>query len=470
MGREDNWKDIAAFNNTRLIEGRGGFYDIVLREGEYEKNADTDLLLHFNSPADLFTLSGYDPVETSTVYSEQYSNLGTAAAAFRYSSDIISFSTGDGTIFSSAYTGGDFSVEFRLYPARLAEGERVLLWEGARLQDGRVYPQKLECGISGRRLLWRMDNFFRSPGGTFLSLELRGSGTLLPRQWDHHLLRYDAETGLLEYLLNGTPEAVTYTTASRREEPAVFIPAPGSSEKGILKIGGSLVGMMDELRISRSFIEEPFLDTYRQQTGTAVTRVFDLEYSNSRLLRISSSPRKPGGTSVRYFYRVSNTLSGANSLPEAWREFVPGQNLEFEARGRYVQVMVELFPEGTGTLSPSVPELQIHYEPDLPPLPTSMLSAKPGDEKIELSWRRVIESDVAGYLVYYGFKPGNYFGTGLPAGDSPIDVGDKDSVTLEGLENGKLYYFAVVTYDSSNPPHYSGFSDEISSRPSGTAP
>jgi len=473
LGREDNWKDISMFENTRLEEGRGGFYDIVLRDGEYEETPETDLVLHFNSPADLFTMSGYDPIDTQIAYSTAYRSLGTAAAAFRNESDILVFSSGRDTIFSPLYAGGDFSIEFRLYPARPAEGESIILWEGSYVQDGTVYPQKLECGISGRKLLWRLDNFFRSADGRFLSIELFGTETLLPRQWNHHLLRYDSRTGLLEYILNGIPEAITYTTDTGREEPVVYNASPGSSEEGILRIGKNFVGLMDELRISRSFIEDPFLETYPQRTGTAVTRVFDLGYSNSRLLSITSDRKTPENTSVRYFYRVSDSLLTRNSLPGQWKEFFPGRNLEFEARGRYVQVMTELFPEGTGSHTPRVSNLEIHYEPDLPPLPPSRVSAKPGDRSIDLSWRDVIEADVAGYLVYYGIKPGNYFGTGLPAGDSPIDVGKNTSLHLEGLENGKLYYFAVVTYDSSSPPHFSRFSEEISSRPSavhGTGP
>lgn len=466
LGQEDNWRDISVFDNTRIVEGRGGFYDVILREGEYDESEETDLILHFNSPADLYTTSGYRPLASQTAYSEDFGNLGTAAAAFRYESDSITFLTGNNTIFSPTYTGGDFSIEFRLYPARLAEGERILLWEGSLVENGRVYPQKVECGFSGRRILWRMDNFFRSPDGRFLSVELRGHESLLPRRWDHHLLRYDGETGLLEYLRNGVPEAITHTTDSGNEEATVYIPSPGASEEGTLHIGGSFIGMMDELRISRSFVDDPFLDTYRQRTGTAITRVFDLEYSNSRLLKITSRHRTPADTSIRYFYRVSDSLAGRNSLPGPWREFLPGQNLEFEARGRYVQVMMELFPEGTGVETPSISELQIHYEPDLPPLPTSLVSPTPGDRRIDLSWRPVVDNDVAGYLVYYGLKPGNYFGTGLPAGDSPIDVGEATSIHLEGLENGRLYYFAVVTYDSSSPPHYSDFSEEISARPS----
>jgi len=37
---------------------------------------------------------------------------------------------------------------------------------------------------------------------------------------------------------------------------------------------------------------------------------------------------------------------------------------------------------------------------------------------------------------------------------------------MEGLENGKLYYFAITSYDNAEIPHESVFSREISIRPS----
>ncbi|MFW5747687.1 MAG: hypothetical protein ACOCX6_02700, partial [bacterium] len=71
-----------------------------------------------------------------------------------------------------------------------------------------------------------------------------------------------------------------------------------------------------------------------------------------------------------------------------------------------------------------------------------------------------------GYLIFYGTRPGRYFGTDSDDGPSPVDAGMNTEFTLEGLENGKLYYFSVAAYDDATPPHRSGFSDEVSARPS----
>jgi hypothetical protein len=73
---------------------------------------------------------------------------------------------------------------------------------------------------------------------------------------------------------------------------------------------------------------------------------------------------------------------------------------------------------------------------------------------------------VKGYLVYYGSSPRNYLGTGATQGDSPLDAGPATTITIEGLENGSLYSFAVTAYDGSEPRQQSEFSPEVSARPS----
>jgi hypothetical protein len=128
--------------------------------------------------------------------------------------------------------------------------------------------------------------------------------------------------------------------------------------------------------------------------------------------------------------------------------------------------MAELYPDGSRRQTPEVSELRIVYEQDLPPAPPTGFYSEAGDGQVDLYWSSVNEEDVAGYLVYYGSKPGSYHGRDSDLGPSPIDVGRVTSVEVTGLTNSRLYYFAVVAYDGTDPPHRSLFSREISARPS----
>ena len=101
-----------------------------------------------------------------------------------------------------------------------------------------------------------------------------------------------------------------------------------------------------------------------------------------------------------------------------------------------------------------------------PPAPPAGLTATAGNGKVTLSWRRVNDLNVRGYLVFYGPAPQNYLGTGATQGDSPVDAGSATTLEITGLDNGSIYYFTVASYDDSNPRQQSDFSAEVSARPS----
>jgi len=68
------------------------------------------------------------------------------------------------------------------------------------------------------------------------------------------------------------------------------------------------------------------------------------------------------------------------------------------------------------------------------------------------SWDANMESDLAGYKVYYGKVSGNY--THIQ------DVGNVTSYLAENLDDGERYYFVITAYDLVG--NESDFSDEIS--------
>ncbi len=63
-----------------------------------------------------------------------------------------------------------------------------------------------------------------------------------------------------------------------------------------------------------------------------------------------------------------------------------------------------------------------------------------------------VESDLAGYRVYYGTSSGEY--------TQVQDAGNVTEQTLDNLTDGQTYYFAVTAYDHSG--NESGYSNEVS--------
>jgi hypothetical protein len=313
---------------------------------------------------------------------------------------------------------------------------------------------------------------------------LRATDPLVPRVWSHHLLRFDGDSGLLEYLADGVTEAALYLTSTGHETGArgasgglrggaeVFSPSIGAASA--LRLGADYAGLVDEFRITRSFVDAPVLAPYGRDGGLVLTPVADLGYGNSRLLSVDLLAKTPGATGIELSYRISDEWIGWRFDSPPWIPFRPGERLPDTARGRYVQVRADLYPDGTGRLTPSLSALTLHFEPDPLPPPPAKLVATAKDGAIELRWTRVPEADVAGYLVYYGPRPGDYYGSGAAEGPSPIDAGNVSSFTLTGLPNGGLVYLVVAVYDAASAPGMSArragdFSVEVSARPSRTA-
>ena len=86
-------------------------------------------------------------------------------------------------------------------------------------------------------------------------------------------------------------------------------------------------------------------------------------------------------------------------------------------------------------------------------------SARAG--QVSLAWDASTTSGIAGYQLSYGLSSANY--------TSNLDVGNKTSYTLTGLQDGKKYYIAAKAYNSGKMS-WSGFSNEVSTTISSTAP
>jgi hypothetical protein len=472
VGKENLWADMMSLEGLTSVPGRWGFQDLVLSGGAYTMDSATELLLHFDSRGQADATGNYTITGNGPALSSSLSAVGGASAAFTGDRRGVTLGGAPGSMFSMGAVWGDFTIEFWLYPANLADGESVLSWNGsdrgASAQGSQVLNQGIVCFIRDRRLVWDFTNLFKLPGADRIPIRLTSTRQILPRAWHHHLLRFNARVGLLEYRLDGLPEAVAHVTDTGTENGSIAVPVLGTAYAGPLVLGAGFTGFMDELRISRRAVDDPVLARFLGKTGTATTRIIDLGYSSTRIARIESVTTTPADSGIEFSYQAADTWGGRKSLKSDtdWIPFVPGMDFGESLKARYIQVRVELYPDGTRTKSPRLSSLTVIYEPNLPPVPPAGLVVTPGNGKVTLTWRKVNDQNVKGYVVFYGTSPRNYLGTGAAPGDSPIDAGDATTLEIGGLENGALYYFAVAAYDTSDPRQQSEFSAEISARPS----
>ncbi|GHU65993.1 hypothetical protein FACS189447_05990 [Spirochaetia bacterium] len=391
---------------------------------------------------------------------------------------------GRGAVFAPGARVGDFSIEFWLMPLNLENGEQILTWSSSR-PDGRggYIVQRIQCIASKNRLQWTFSDFFSDPAERQrISLVLTGA-PVLPKAWAHHLIRFDADVGLLEYLVDGRLAALDYATSSGREGGEVYTPVMG--DDGSMVLGERYSGLMDEFRVYGQYAASPVLARYPRE-GRAETRTIDLGQANSKVLKIEAF----GGRSIslagdmkniyagngnlnfsdyaelRFFVRVNDTPYRWNEAP--WVPVAAGADLGEALAGRYIQVAADFYPSGNGEATPYLDELRIVYQANEPPPPPALVTAIAKDGAVELSWKPVPSRDVGGYVIYYGTSSGEYFGEHAildgTETKSPINAGLRNSVRIEGLRNGTLYYFAVAAYDKTLK-EVGMFSREAAARP-----
>ncbi|MCL2192537.1 MAG: fibronectin type III domain-containing protein [Treponema sp.] len=399
----------------------------------------------------------------------------------------------DSALFSANNNIRDFTLEFWLHPLNMENGEQILQWVSARPGRSAAMDftfQRILVMSSRNRLHWTFTNFFSSPDRmASIDVNLSGTTPLVPRTWSHHLIRFDAETGMLEYVVNGRPEAIVHVTSTGRERGEVYTPIAG--ENGSFVLGGNFTGMMDEFRIHGSFVPNAPTRRYPLSGGRIETRAIDLGPGNNRVLTLEASGGRASVRDIRassefqrngrfrfsddsemqFFIRASNNPFRWDN---PWQTVTPGESIAEVVIGRYVQLAVDFYPSADGEASPYLEEIRIVYLRDEPPLPPTRLVAVAMDGAVHLTWRHSPNSNTQGYLVYYGTADNEFFGEGATLGPSPISVGMRNSVVIEGLQNGTLYFFRVAAYsdrgsnhllDDSVSHHVGEFSNEARARP-----
>ncbi|MDR2575513.1 MAG: fibronectin type III domain-containing protein [Treponema sp.] len=443
-----------------------------------------------------------------TAVDRRYARSGAGAVLFsgpdinrKEHSPLTVKAQGNSALFAANKRIGDFSIEFWLNPQNMENGEQILLWisslpaqstRGTRVAATDHIFQRILCVSSKNRLQWSFLGFFLSPDvRQSLDIIIKGQSAIVPKTWSHHLIRFDSVTGMIEYSINGKVEAIDYATSTRREGGEVYTPVAG--EGGEFVLGGGFSGLMDEFMIHGGVAPSLAIQKYPLRGGRIETGAIDLGDGSNNVLKVEASGGRTqiqnartgseykrngrflfsDNSEMQFFIRGSNNPYRWDS---AWYPVTPGLDIEGSVSGRYVQLAVDFYPSADGETSPYLEELRVTYMPDEPPLPPTRLTAVAMDGAVQLQWRSSPDANTIGYLVYYGSSAsGDYLGEDAALGVSPVDVGKRNSVIIDGLKNGTLYYFRVAAYGKKDPDtiaathidprHIGDFSTEVRARP-----
>ncbi len=463
----DNWQPYM-LKNIEIDKNAANEDSLFIQNSEYAADNSTQLLLHFNSFPFADTAGNFKVKENRSSLSSGRKKYGTGAALFNGETNSIILDRSGKGIFPGEIYSGDFSLEFWVYGQNYTDGETLFLADSyANIGDNFIH-QLLRCYLENRRVIWNIKNFFIPPGSKQFEIKISSVRQLIPGAWSHHILRYSSTNGLMEYLIDGKPEAVIYITTSARETGEFYPLYSGTN--GRIVLGDNFTGLIDELRLKLEWVDDYTLSQFRNHSGVYISAPVDLGHSKSSLVDIEVKDIIPPSTDIYYYYYLSDSKNNpAENSPE-WKKFTPG--FINEIGGRFLRIKAVLYSDGDKFLSPSVSKINIKFDQKNLPPPPKTVRAEPGNSSVKLKWSEAGDSDIDGYYVYFGERSGKYFGSEKNGITSPIDAGKNNEITINNLENGKIYYFAVVSYCKSASRYGAGveneggnYSAEINARP-----
>lgn len=471
LGGTAGWASVV--NRENIVSGIGtyGYECLTLNDVSPAPDAASDLLLTFDDGLYDET-SRYSMVKADAELTRN-AKRGSGAALF-WGNGGLSLRGRAGSLFGEEGETGSFTISFWLKPLMAANGEMIFSWFSSRNLEQYSLYQMITVMLTNNHLQWDFGNIFEQYQDDSGRLEISegnsdvivsGKTILVPETWSFHELSYDDVTGMLEYRVNDRVEDVIYVTSTGGERGLLYPAVLGV--KADIDICSSFIGYLDNFYIRRSSSPSPSsTDTYQVTGGRFETPIFSMEENGAYVKRAHITDTVPDQTQIDYYIRSADSPYNWTESYPVWQKFVPGENFT-DLSGMYFQLAARLYPDGAGMVSPSVSEISLIYEPVELPDPPYSVFAEAGDGYVDLMWLSAPggRTSAGGYLVYYGERPGEYLGYEAVQGVSPVMLGNVNTVRISGLTNGKIYYFAVASYNINESVLPGPLSQEVNARP-----
>ncbi len=506
--------------NVRITKDHHGKTVFSLLDNTYATDTAThitDLVLSFNQPSKELVrddTNHYKVRHASYLLEKGSGVLGTGGARFFRKADRVELETASGLWLSECGDLGSFTIEFRFKPASLTGTQTLIKRIGylSGIKNG------FEILLINGRIHARFYGVFRNAGGHPVDVYLERGTTLKTSRWYHFMISYDRLSGKIGRYLNGDEEETAYITRTREPYIDAYMPLFRCEDLPLVVIGKDFFGIIDEIRIAHreySDLKKETALAYQRykavsekgrvpvnREGVLTSPVYTFPLSGTKITSFDWEEKLPPGTFVWMEMRISDYLFGPNDATPRWYRISRGQRGIYDKkteegdylRGKYLQWRAHLIASPDGKRAPSLYDVAVKYENDLPPGPPSgvrISSVK--DKRFTIRWNKNPESDVGGYRVYYGIQSKKYDGVishvngkRIPSAEhikgNIIEIEITNDVINENkkldpqsvlhypaLKNTILYYVAVSAYDSYKPDtpfnHESELSSEITVRP-----
>ncbi len=471
LGGKAGWPEFQTSENLTKGKGRFGYECVEVATNSFVFDDYTDLLINFENPENPIAAGNYTVIKNNLKLSDQ--TILDKKAGLSRNIGGFSIKGNPGSLFGSEGLYGSFAIEFWLCPSIAENGETVFNWETSKNVNNRLIYQIINGSFTNGHLEWTLSNIFDTFGTSIPDdIVLKGTSTIIPDKWTYHVLSFDCETGILEYVVNGITEDLKYVTTNGREDGEVALVILG--EPSEVEICSEYTGTIDDIRILRRPYSPPDYQSaevagkvghvmYMPSGGKFVTQ--PIMVSNGSVLNcLTAEMSVPSQTAVCFYVRSGDNYYGWTEDYPVWKPVESGEEIDGVA-GLYFQVAAELFPDGGGDTSPSITTISLDFSELPEPLPPFIVKAEAGNGSVTVSWNYSVDDTAGGYYLYYGSRPGEYLGRFAVEGESPINVGNVTSYTITGLDNGKIYYFAVAAWSVYDDRVIGNLSKEVFARP-----
>lgn len=470
IGGEKGWGNLNVTDNLTTAKGRYGYESLEVAPSGFKGDAWTDLIVNFENPYNPVDFGNYSVVQNS-LSSVADTALGKTCGLSRNQGG-ITLRGNDYTLFGSEGLTGSFSIEFWLNPSLVENGETIFQWHSSRNVDNRILFQQIGATFNSGKLEWSLSNIFDLFYEGTSDLKLKGTSTIIPKTWSCHVISFDSETGILEYLVNGLVEDIKYITSTGHEDGNISHPILGVAAE--FDLVPDYTGKIDDFRIMRRpYTAEKYQSAemagsldhmkYIPTGGHFETKPIRIS-KGCTLNSVTAEMSVPGETAVELYVRSGeNFYNWTDSYPE-WKIIESGEELS-GITGLYFQIAGNLFPDGNGSTTPNLTQITLDYTELPEPLPPFSINAVAGDKCVTISWNASVDETTGGYYLYYGNRSGEYLGRVALEGNSPVNVGNTTSFTLTGLNNGTIYYFAVASWSKYDKSVTGNLSKEVFARP-----
>lgn len=459
-----NYMDKNDFNKLRIVNGTVKYFNFLRYPGygiefDYEKkqlNEEVDLFLDFNERDSKFDKTLHYTIKSYKVKIDPNKKFNNSSVGlFNNPVDKIIINVDKNRYLSNYIDLGSFYFDFFL-SLTFYQINNTILKKGI-YYDNKFYG--IICRIEDKRIVIKLENFFYDNNKQTYTFNIKSNIKIELNKWYHIGFIFNRVNGKLLLYINGELDNEKFARAEQSIDSEILTPKFKENDGSDLMLFDNFFGYVDNFRIGKTH-DVDFKQYYDSLFNKVIieSECIDLKFINSQISNIIFKIKNQDKGIIQIFYKYGNKLSDLDSME--WNEYKvliqKNDNLlisDFLNTCRFYKWKIEMYRNLQDKDNPIFYGVEIKYKKNQPPLSPKDIQILKYDNIIELRWRKNLEDDIRGYIIYWGTKSKMY--------ENKIDVGLKNNYIFNFLEGNQNYYFSVKSYNYKEPYNLSEFSKEV---------